>query len=503
MILALVLLPMAAGLAAFLIRSDRVRRGLLVGAAAVHAGLVAASWVVRPVSGGTSVPGLALSGWLALDAPGLLFLSIASGLFLVAAVYGVGYLGREKPGRTTDFQEGLIFTNEPETIFTGCLLFFLGTMSLVCVSQHFGLLWVAVEATTLASAPLIYFHRHHRSLEAVWKYLLICSVGIALALLGNFFLAMSAVEPGGESTPMVLSDLVEHAGRLHHGWLKAAFLLFLVGYGTKMGLAPMHTWLPDAHSEAPSVVSALLSGVLLNCAFLGILRAYQVCAAAGEAAFAQDLLVFFGLLSMVVAAVFILGQTDYKRMLAYSSVEHMGILALGVGLGGAGLFGSMLHAVNHSAAKAMLFLVAGNILAAYKTKSIRDVQGLLRMRPATGALWVAGMLAITGSPPFGLFLSEFTILKAALDQGHPAVAAAFLAILALIFIAMSSAVLRMAHGEASTGRTGAPGLLPAPEAGLALASPMALAAFVLMLGLYVPSGLSAVLREAATALGAN
>src|SRR5262249_10803741 len=156
---------------------------------------------------------------------------------------------------------------------------------------------------------------------------------------------------------------------LHVAWLKAAFLLLLVGYGTKMGLAPLHAWLPDAHSEAPSVVSALLSGALLNCALLGIIRIQQVCVAAGDGAFGRELLVGFGLLSMAVAAIFIPGQSDYKRMLAYSSVEHMGILTLGIGLGGAGTFGGVLHTLNHSVTKAMLFMVAGNVLAAYRSKS--------------------------------------------------------------------------------------------------------------------------------------
>jgi hydrogenase-4 component F len=223
-------------------------------------------------------------------------------------------------------------------------------------------------------------------------------------------------------------------------------ILFLVGYGTKMGLAPLHTWLPDAHSEAPSVVSALLSGALLNCAFLGILRVQQVCAAAGIAAFGQELLVGFGLLSMAVAAVFIPGQSDYKRMLAYSSIEHMGILALGVGVGGGGTFGALLHAVGHAATKAMLFLTAGNILAAYRTKSTAEVRGVLRVLPVSGALWVIGFFAITGSPPFGPFLSELTILRAMLDQGHPWIAAMFLALLAVIFVGMAGIVLEMAQG---------------------------------------------------------
>jgi hydrogenase-4 component F len=487
MILALLLLPALAGAAAFMIRSDAVRRTVLVLTALIHAGCTGIAWVARPAP--------LLDGWFLLDAPGLLFLSITSALFLVVSWYAVGYLRREGRGRHTDFEEGTLFVNAPEAIFTGCLLFFLATMTLVTVCQHLGLLWVAVEATTLASAPLIYFHRHHRSLEATWKYLMICSVGIALALLGNFFLAVAASEPGGAHIPMVVRELVRYAPRLHLPWLQAAFLFFLVGYGTKMGLAPMHTWLPDAHSEAPSVVSALLSGALLNCAFLGILRVYQVCAAAGQALFSQHLLIGFGFFSMAVAAVFILGQTDYKRMLAYSSIEHMGILAVGVGLGNAGLTGALLHAVNHSLTKGMLFLVAGNILAAYRTKSTADVQGVLRVLPVSGALWLIGFLAITGSPPFGPFLSELTILKAALDQGRTGIAVAYLALLALIFVGMASIVLRMAQGARPHP--------PLRETRLTVAPPAVLGVAVFLLGVYVPPAVSAVIAEAVRTLGAS
>jgi hydrogenase-4 component F len=316
-------------------------------------------------------------------------------LFLACSLYAFWYLSAEAGKKKQDFEEGVFFTNEPSAIFCSCLLAFLATMTLVTLSQHFGLLWVAMEATTLASAPLIYFHRHHRSLEATWKYLLICSVGIALALLGNFFMVIAASVPEVKDKSMIFSNLIGQGQFMNIPWLKAAFLFFLVGYGTKMGLAPMHTWLPDAHSEAPSVVSALLSGALLNCAFLGILRSFQICSAAGLGQFCQELLVLFGLLSMGWAAVFILGQSDYKRMLAYSSVEHVGILALGVGIGAGATFGAMLHAVNHSLTKAMLFLTAGNILAIYKTKNTKNITGIMSVMSATGVLWIAGFLAIT------------------------------------------------------------------------------------------------------------
>ncbi len=487
--LALFLVPALAGVGAFAIRPNAARRFLLVAAALAHSGLTALAW--------RYAPGPMLGGWLEFDDLGRAFLSVTSALFLAASFYAVNALRREDHGQRTDPEEGFLFTDAPEAVFTGCLLLFLSTMTLVSASRHFGLLWIAVEATTLASAPLIYFHRHHRSLEATWKYLLVCSVGIALALLGNFLLTVAAARIGRDGSSLVLGSLIGNAASLDPRWLKAAFIFFVVGYGTKMGLAPMHTWLPDAHSEAPSTVSALLSGALLNTALLAVLRGHQVCVAAGLRAFSADLLVLFGLLSMAVAAVFILKQTDYKRMLAYSSVEHMGILALGIGLGGVAVFGALLHAVCHSLTKAALFFAAGNILALYRTKSVAEVRGLLRALPATGALWLAGFFAITGSPPFGTFLSEFAILKGALDGGRPLIAAAYLLILAVIFIGMASVFLRMAQGAApaATGRT--------REALLSVLPPCALGVAVFVLGIYIPPPLFELLRRLAQTLGGS
>lgn len=485
---ALILLPAGAGAAAFCIQLDALRRALLIGTAAVHTALVVAVWQVRP--------GPVFGGWLAIDAQGLIFLTITSALFLAAAAYGLQALSREPRGSRPDFEEDVLIANAPEATFTGCLLFFLATMTLVTLSQHFGLLWVAIEASTLVSAPLIYFHRHHRSLEATWKYLMICSVGVALALLGNFFLAFAGAGTGLGGS-MLLADLVEHANAFQPDWLKAAFIFLLVGYGAKMGLAPLHTWLPDAHSEAPSLVSALLSGSLLNCAFLGILRVAQVALSGGEHVFVQRQLVLFGLLSMGLAAVFIFSQPDYKRLLAYSSVEHVGILALGVGLAGEGPSGAMLHAINHSFTKAMLFMVAGNILAVYRTKSCDAVRGMGRVLPGSAFLWLAGFFAITGTPPFGTFLSEFTILRAALGAGAYATAVTYLIFLALVFVGMSRAVLAMVQGPAP----GSPSMSAPREHWLSIAPPAALALAVLVLGIYVPPVLQATLMEAARAVG--
>ncbi|RJQ84249.1 MAG: NADH dehydrogenase FAD-containing subunit [Desulfobacteraceae bacterium] len=490
MIWALILVPAAAGALSFLPLPERMPRMLLISAATLHLVLSLAAWYV---------PGelTAAGGWLAVDAAGLLFLTICSALFLAAALYALGYLSETKePIR--DYLEGFDFGNRPEGVFIGCLLLFLATMSAVALAHHLGLLWVAVEATTLASAPLIYYHRHHRSLSAAWKYLLICSVGIALALLGNFFLAVATTAAKGQHITLLIPVLMDHAAALQPTWLKAAFLLMLVGYGTKMGLAPMHTWLPDAHSEAPSLVSALLSGALLNCAFLAVLRMQAVLAAAGMGAFGRDLLVLFGLLSMAWAALLLIAQADYKRLLAYSSVEHMGVLAVGVGLGGVAGAGAMLHAVNHSLAKAALFLVAGNILAAYRTKDILSTWGVRHILPLSGMLWLAGILAVAGSPPFGLFTSELMILQGALADQRWAVAGGYLAALGVAFGALLWAALKMVYG---TVPAGAPGNKPRGDTFFSVASPAFLTAAVLLLGFWVPDPLWRLVHKAAALWG--
>ncbi len=491
MIAALILIPALGGLLALVTTNRLLRRVLLVGCSAVHLGLTLARWPAATPR--------ALEGWVGLDALGLVFLTITSTLFAIASVYAAGYLDREpsvhiKGGNSTEHSSAQTM----DARFTGGLLLFLTTMTIVVTSQHLGLLWVAMEATTLATAPLIAFHRSPRALEATWKYLLVCSVGIALALLGNFFLAVAGSAGNVDGGTMHLGELLTRASTLDIAWLKAAFVFILVGYGTKMGLAPLHTWLPDAHSEAPSVVSALLSGALLNCALLGILRVHQVCVAAGQAVFSQDLMVGFGLLSMVVAAIFMVGQLDYKRMLAYSSVEHMGILALGVGLGKGATFGAMLHAVNHTLTKAMLFFVAGNILAMFRTKAVADVRGVCTTNPISGPLWIAGFLAITGTPPFGPFLSEFIILRSALDQGHTVIAVLFLVLLAVIFAAMAQIVLKMAQGTPSLPSDR---YLGRREPILAVIPPAVCGLGVLVLGVYVPPVLKDSLSMAVRTFG--
>ncbi len=492
----LLALPLLSAAAAFVLRDDAARRRLLVWTAWLHFSLAALSVWFHSSGGSQTRPGPGVSGWFSFDSIGILFLLVTSVLFLGAAHYAVRYLELEKRDPGEDSDEGFIFNNAPEAVFTGCLLLFLAAMTGVAASRHMGLLWAFIEATTLLSAPLIYFHRHKRSLEATWKYLLICSVGIALALMGNLVLGAAGLKSGAG---LELAGLLGAAGSLEKPLLKAAFLFLFVGYGTKMGLSPFHTWLPDAHSESPAVVSALLSGALLNCAFLGIMRVNAVCAAAGLADFAGGILVLFGLLSVVTAALFMVGQRDYKRMLAYSSIEHMGVISLGAGLGPGAAFGALLGAVSHSLAKAGLFFTSGLVLAAERTKRIAEVRGLRRRAPHTAALWLAGFFLITGTPPSGVFLAKFVILREALALGRGWLAGAFLFFLGVLFVAMAGYFIRMVFGtrEEKTGEKRyeeQPGMLIPAAALFGMAA---------LAGLWLPDWLSALLAAAAGNLGGS
>ena len=423
----------------------------------------------------------AQDGWLVLDPLGKLVLGFISVLFFLCSLYAPAYL--------------TLRVDRPNRLFCSCLLLILSMMTLVTLSHHLGLMWVAMEATTLSAGQLLFFNHNRRSLEATWKYLLIGSVGIALALLGSFFLAYSLLHEGLQSS-LLFDDLVRLAPQLSKPWLHTAFVLLLVGYGTKMGLAPMHTWKPDAYGEAPGLVGALMAGGVTSCAFLAILRFYQICHAAHETAFASGLLVFMGLFSMAVAAVFMVRQRDFKRMLAYSSVEHMGILVLGVGLGGLATFGALLHLLTNGLTKGVLFLSAGNIHRAYASKSTEDVHGALRRLPVSGPLFLAGFLAITGSPPGGPFLSEFTILNGAFSGGHFVVAGLFLLLLAIVFIGMGATVLSVVQGTPSSQATATN-----YQDSVGLVAPiLAFMALVLLLGVYLPPPLESLLRDAVTFL---
>jgi hydrogenase-4 component F len=473
-----ILIPVAGALVAFLWPTDRGRVLWLPVIGGLHLAITLAA-VARP-------PVLDPAWWLAIDPPGRLVLLLVSTLFAVLSVYAVGYL-RARAER-------------PNRVFCACLLVFLGTMTFITWARHLGLMWVAVEASTLASAPLLYFNRNARSLEATWKYLMVGSVGIALALLGSLFMGYAAAQAGREPS-LLFDDLVAGAPGFSKVWLHAAFVLLAVGYGTKMGLAPMHTWKPDAYGEAPGLVGALMAGAMTSCAFLALLRVYRVLAAAGEAEFAGRILVFLGLFSMALAGVFMVRQRDFKRMLAYSSVEHMGVLVLGLGLGGAGVFGALLHMVNNGVIKGVLFLSAGNIHRAYGSKHAEEVTGAMRRVPWSGALFLVGFIAVTGSPPFGSFISEFTVVAAAMEQRRFGVAAAALVLLLVVFLGMGATVLGVVQGEVSAaGRETAPGS-GFRDSLLMVAPLLLLVGISLVMGLAMPPAIQRLVREAAAYVG--
>jgi hydrogenase-4 component F len=473
-LLGIILVPFLAALAALAWGDGDRRPWLLPAAASIHALLTSRLLIDPPIP----APG----AWLSIDALGLLLLALSSVLFLGCSIYGVEYLRRRK--------------ERDNRLFTACYLLMLSASSVVAASRHLGLMWVAMEATTLSAAPLIYFKRNDRSLEATWKYLIMGGVGIGLALLGTFFLALAASGPEGGFT-LHLDALLAMGPRLSIPWLKGAFIFILVGYGLKMGLAPLHSWKPDAYGEAPGMAGAALAGVVTGCSFLGLLRVYQVCRAAGQLDFAKDLLVFMSLLSLATAAAFMVSQKDFKRLLAYSSVEHMGLLVLGLGIGGTGIFAALLHFVNNGLGKGLLFLTAGNIHRAYGDKTLDRVHGALRRVPVSATLFLIGAFAITGSPPFGLFLSEFLLLKAAVTAGRWGVALAVAGFLAVIFLGMVGTALSMAQGEppAEPVRPGHGDTL------LSTVVPGAFAVALLVLGLYIPAWLTARLVGAAALLG--
>ncbi|MBS0208273.1 MAG: hydrogenase [Planctomycetes bacterium] len=469
MAMGLLIVPLICAAIVALVPSNRLRPWLLPFGSGAHLLLTIQALNIPSIR--------ALDDWIVLDDLGKLFLGVISVMHFLCMCYAPGYL-RLRPERSN-------------RVLCACLLMSLSAMTLVVLSHHLGLMWVAVEATTLISAPSIYFNHNPRSIEATWKYLLICSVGIAIALLGSFFLAYSA---GREST-LQFETLVLEAPQLSKEWLHAAFVLLLVGYGTKMGLAPMHTWKPDAYGEAPGLVGALLAGGVTNVAFFAILRFYHIMYAAGDAAYARQLLLFLGLLSMATAAVFMIRQRDFKRLLAYSSVEHMGILVFGIGIGGpVAIFGSLLHMVNNAMTKGVLFLSAGNIHRAFKSKSTAEVHGAMASLPLSSSLLVAGFLAGCGSPPFGPFVSEFTIVTEAFANHHYVLATVFLAMLMIIFVGMGSTVLSIVLGKPSKPE------VPFPDGLLTGAPVIVFMAIVTLLGVYLPEWLRGLLNDAVTFL---
>ncbi len=484
---ALLAVPFTTGFLSWLVRPRRLRNGINVLGATTTL-ILGSRLALKVFTGG---PIRSWSGVLYADALSALVVLIVVVLGFASALYSVGYMNRE-------IREGAVAARRLGRYYLW-LHIFVFTMLFVAVADNLGVMWVAIEATTLASALLVAFYNKEASLEAAWKYIMICTVGITFALFGTILTYYSSLNVMGEARGVLnWSTLVRVADKLDPKMIRLAFVFVLIGYGTKAGLAPMHTWLPDAHSQAPSPVSALLSGVLLNCALYGILRFHIITSRTVGPAFSSQLLLIFGLLSIGVAVPFLLLQHDFKRLLAYSSVEHIGIIAAGIGIGGKlGLYGALLHLFNHAFAKSLMFFLAGNITQHYNTKKIARIRGVLQAYPAAGTLLLLGAFAIAGSPPFGPFLSEFAIVSAGFAGGHVVAAVLFLFFLALVFGGLIYYATNMAFGSP-------PPRVERVEGGgdawstAAILVPLTL---VVAMGVYIPAPLNGLLEQVVRVIG--
>ena len=434
-------------------------------------------------------PVTGLQGHIYIDALSAFIILIIGLVGLAVAFYTVGYLRQE-------VAHGEVAEDRLRWYYFWFFIFIF-TMLLVVAARNLGVMWAAIEATTLASALLVGYYNKEHSLEAAWKYIIICTVGIVFALFGIMIMYFAAVPVLGEGNRALdWTNLYQAANSLDPKLLKLAFIFILVGYGTKAGLAPMHTWLQDAHSQAPSPVSAMLSGVLLNCAVYGIIRAHMIVSRGVGMPYSANLLLIFGLISLGVALPFIILQHDFKRLLAYSSVEHIGIITAAVGFGGRlALYGAMLHMFNHAVTKSLMFFVAGNVTQKYRTKKIARIKGVLKTMPVTGVVLLIGTLAITGLPPFSIFLSEFTVLSAGFAQGRYLTAGLLLLLITLIFVGIIYYVCKMAFGEPpeklARGEIGV-------MSGIAVLLPVIL---LVVLGLYIPPFFNRMLIQAAAVIG--
>ena len=422
---------------------------------------------------------------LYVDDLSAVLLSILAVLIFTAVLFSLSYMEK-------DLVNGHI-TFAMLRRYYGLLNVLIFTLISVLTVGNLGLMWVAVEATTLASAFLVAFYFNHSALEAAWKYIMVCTVGICLALLGTTLLYYAQVSVvGSDFQALNWLELTKMSSELDPAIVKLAFVFILVGYGTKTGLAPMHTWLPDAHSQAPTPISALLSGVVLSCAAYAVMRNLIVVQAVINHEFLQYLLIGFGVFSIAVAIPFILVQHDLKRLLAYSSVEHMGIVILGIGIGTTwSIYGALLHMINHAIAKSALFYMAGVITQEYQTKNIARIRGLVSTMPLVGTMFIIGILAITGTPPFGIFISKFIIIGAAFSSGRMLLGSGVLLLLAGIFAGMMYYCLAMAFGpkpkyRAANATIGKPALM----------SMIISVGLIIVTGLYVPTWLNDMLYRA-------
>ncbi len=429
---------------------------------------------------------VAAGKYLRADGLTSLFLVGLAFVLLVTLLYSVNYLRHVPLGRLSS----------PRWFY--CLTFlFVFAMLASYLAENLGLLWITMEATTLASALLVGFYNTEGAIEAGWKYLIVCTVGIAFALFGTIALYLAAVRSGIASPAAldwtVLMNAGPELGKVS-SLVKLGFVFVAVGYGTKVGFIPMHSWLPDAHAEAPSPISAMLSAALLNCAMYALLRYDAITVRAIGPSFSHTMLLMFGCLSLVGASLLMIVQRDLKRLLAYSSVEHMGMVATGIGIGvPLGLYGALLHTFSHSAAKALLFFVAGNVRENFGTLKLDRIRGMARGQRWTSVFLVIGILAIVGLPPFSLFVSEFAILGAAFGQERYLIVTAVLLALVIGFGALVFQLQQMLSGELQVSK---PPLITVSEiAAMAICS-----AAVIVLGVYLPHAVITIIHNAMAVL---
>jgi hydrogenase-4 component F len=481
LLIVLLALPLAATLVALFARPLFTEAATLCAGVAVFGLAIALAVQVRH---GASV---SLGDWLGVDALGAVFLLATGLLYSTSALFSIGYLRADE--RRRDYAS---FARR----YFSYLNLFAWTLALVPLVTDFGMLWIAIELTTIVSALLVAVDRTDAALEAAWKYVLIASAGLGIALLGVILLYAAGTSALGDSYIPRFSSYLASAGTLSPGMVKVAFLFAAVGFGTKAGFAPVHTWLPDAHSEAPTPVSALLSGALLVNAFYAVLRFYQVAAAAGGSGFPRHVLLVLGTASLVLAASFVLTQRNYKRLLAYSSIEHMGVIAVGIGFGAPlAVAGALLHVLNHAAAKALAFFGAGSILRRFDTKEIDGVQGAAKALPWSGPMFLAAALALSGMPLSGIFRSEFQIVAGGFSRPAYVWVALLIVLVNLAFFGVVWHAGRMVVSA------------PAPDAAVGetswwiVGAMLACLVVVVGLGLHVPGGLAALLDQAAKSLG--
>lgn len=479
LIWALIALPMAGSVVCLISPTGRtVLQAIQVGILASVAVTVAAVIAV-----GQQGPITTAYEWLRLDALSVFHLVVMMVVFALSSLYLPIYY-RTGMSRRDARRYGALWFGA------------LAAMTLVLVSNNIGIIWVGIEATTLLTAFLICIHRTPQSVEATWKYLIICSVGVAFAFMGTLLAGAAANSLHLPALQALLwTHLYENAAHLDPVLIKIAFLFLLVGYGTKAGLAPMHSWLPDAHSQAPAPVSALFSGFMLNAALYCIMRYMPLVeTATGRTGWGLGLLLLFGVISVLLSAAFILFQYDLKRLLAYCSVEHIGIIAVGLGLGGLGIVAALLHTLNHSLTKCLAFLAAGRLDQMYGTHDINKLGGAARTNPTWGRAMFASMLILIGVAPFAIFISEFLILYAAAQNRAYWTMGLLLLGLAIVFIGMLRHAITIAWGASDTEVE--PEKTRLTEK-LLVGCTLAL---LLLLGLWLPGPLWRMLNEAAAVI---